>query len=269
MWRLFLFFLCISLTQINASAAQEGASAPLPLTVSAQYHFSFAGVVFGKAAVEVAQGANRFAMTTDIMTTGLVNTFTRHSSHTTLTGTGALDAATSRYEADYQTKKKQKYVRIARKGGKVVEEEVRPPENRDKRPAVSQHMKDQAYDPLSIVLALRQRLQAALARQQPRFDLLLFDGRRLSRLHFVVIGQAVTSVGGVKTPVWQVDVSRTVLEGYTASELADAKGKEPPLHIYFTQDERLLPVVFEAKLLLGTVRAALVKECATAAECAL
>ncbi|MBY0408473.1 MAG: DUF3108 domain-containing protein, partial [Rickettsiales bacterium] len=60
-----------------------------------------------------------------------------------------------------------------------------------------------------------------------------------------------------------------LLEGYTPSELADAQGKkEPPLHVYFTPDERMLPLMFEAKLWLGSVRATFAKECTTAEACA-
>jgi hypothetical protein len=91
----------------------------------------------------------------------------------------------------------------------------------------------------------------------------------LTEVDFAVIGDKTIPIGKSNVAVVQVDVSRKLLEGFTASEMESGKAKEPPVHVYFSHDERLLPLLFELPLWMGTARAVLAKECGKDESCLL
>lgn len=265
-----LFFIMLALFMPPARGAEARALPPLlPLTFQGIYHFTYGGIPFGKGGVEISQSAERYQMTADIASTGIVNAFLHHSSHSTATGTGSgFRYPHVRYESQYQTRKKKKYAMLRYENGALAEEKVAPPDNRSSRPAVSRELKDRAVNPLSLILDMRQSLHDAMRDGSQAFSLLLYDGRRLTQVHFRLAGVRTIPIGKALTEVVQVDVSRRLLEGFTSSELADAqKKKDPPLHVYFTHDERLLPLLFEAPLWFGTVRAVLGRECGEGESC--
>lgn len=259
-----------ALTQAQAAGAQAGAaeSQLSPLAFKGIYEFGFTGIRFGKLGIELDQTAARYQVTCDIVTTGLVKLFVKHSSHTHAQGSGHdFTYSDITYQTDYQTKKKKKSARLVYKNGKVVEEAVTPPENRATRPAVEDKLKENTTDPLSLVLRIRQALFDAQRAHAGPFSIRYYDGRRLTEIDFVVQGPRIIQFNGQKTAVVEVLASRKLIAGFTASELSSFNTKEPPLHIYFSQDKRLIPLKMEATLWMGMVQATLVKECAAGESC--
>ena len=267
-YKKFIFIITLCLAPIPSFAASDALGKLAPLDFNAVYSFGFGAVDFGKIGVDISQTPDAYAMSSDIVSTGILNAFLKHSSHTTQTGKGAeFHYSSIDYETHYQTKGKKKYAHILYNDGVVTEEKVEPADDREKRPAVSKALKDQSVTPLGLVIAMQQGIYDSLKHNKEAFSVYMYDGRRLSQIHFALIGDKTMPINGVPTKVVQVDVSRTLLEGYTQSELTDAQKKDPPLHVYFSNDERLIPLLFEVPMWMGSIRATLVKECAKGQSC--
>lgn len=240
------------------------------LTFKGIYEFSLAGVRFGRLGIEFEQKDKDYNMTADIGSTGVINLFAKHTSHTTVDGTGeSYNYPNRNYETHYQTKKKKRYVKMVYADGKETVEKIEPPENRDKRPAVEAKLKDAAVDPLTFVIAMRHSLYIARKEGKKKFTLTVYDGRRLTEANFTIAGTDVIEYNGRKLPVIDVAATRKQLAGFTPSEISDHSANEPVLHIYFSNDARQMPVELHADYWLGNISAKLVKECRTGESCLL
>lgn len=246
------------------------AEALTPVNFKALYEFDFGNIPIGRMGIEIEQTPVHYDIAADIMTTGIVKLFVKHSSHTTVDASGenflypSLD-----YESNYQTKKKKKYVHFIYKNGVETQETLVPPENRQTRPEVPADLKKNAADPLSFLLRMRQALWQAWRDGEKSFTINAYDGRRLYEADFTVKGKGTIGYNGRQMPVIAVDVKRKPLAGFTASEMAEFDHPEPVLHVYFSDDERMLPIRLEASAFLGTISATLAKECRTGESCLL
>ncbi|NBO19173.1 MAG: DUF3108 domain-containing protein [Proteobacteria bacterium] len=263
---LFLFIIALCATDSHAHAAE----ALLPLKLRAVYNFEYAGIVFGSAGLEMTQDENAFDAVSDVTSSGIARIFVKHDSHSVAKGTGKhYTYSDVDYDSHYQTRSKKKAAHLVWSDGVLAKEELQPAET-GKRPPVEAALKNNALDPLRFGLALRQQLFEAMQAGKKNYSLRVFDGRRLTQADFAIKGSATVSYLGQKLPVTRVDVTRTLLEGFTESELQEAADKkDPPLRMYFTQDERLIPVVLEVPLMLGRVRAVLARECSAGESCLL
>jgi hypothetical protein len=244
-------------------------AAALPLQLKGLYELSYAGMRVGNMGIEIDQTPEHYAITSDIATSGLAKMFVKHNSHTTVGGSGHdFIYPHIEYETHYQTRNKKKYVKMIYKDG-AVEETLIPPDNRKTRPAVAPELKKDSSDPLSLILRIRQGLFEARASKKDAFIIKAYDGRRLTQVAFTIAGTRTITYKNKPLSVIAVDSRRTLLGGFTASELADYSPKEPTLHSYFTDDERLLPIRLETSLWIGTLSATLAKECRTGESCLL
>lgn len=249
----------LALTQLN------------PLHLNALYVFDFSGIGFGKAGVAISQEPGAFEMVADVSSSGLARVFVKHDSHSVGSGVGKdFRYPECEYDSRYQTRGKKKHVRMRYHAGTVADQLVEPPDNPASRPPVAKELKAGTLDPLRFGLAMRSELYKAMKDGKKDYTLRIYDGRRLTEARFEIQEPTQIEYQGAMTAVFAVGVSRTLLEGFSASELADARDRpDPPLTIYFTQDERLIPIVMEVPLWLGRVRATLVKTCETKEACLL
>ncbi|MDX1976025.1 MAG: DUF3108 domain-containing protein [Rickettsiales bacterium] len=246
------------------------AEAPLAesMQIKALYDCQFNGIPFGRVGIEAEQSLQSYAISADIMLTGIAALFVKHSSHTTVDASGK-QYGNVRYESNYRTRKKQKYVNLVYRDGLLKEEKLMPPEDAKKRPVVDMEQKKDATDPLSLLIRARQLLADNLARNKNSFTTRVFDGRRLNELSFTIAGRKTIRMGEEKQPVVVVSVNRKPIAGFTASELEDISPKEAPIVIYFSDDARLWPIRFETRISLGLISASIVKECKTGESCLL
>ena len=251
----------------NTYPARAG-DALTPINFKGIYQFAFDGLPIGKMGIELEQTPQHYAATSDIMTTGLVGAFVKHLSHTTVDGSGQHYHYTDiTYESHYQTRKKKKYVQMVTQNGKLTLENLIPPENHESRSEVDEALKNNAVDPLSFLPQLRYDLFEARAKNEGHFTLNAYDGRRLTQVDFAIAGQKNISYNGQDVRVIDVTASRKQIAGFTKSEIDDFDPHEPILHIYFTDDARLIPIRLEARLMLGILSATLAKECTTGESC--
>lgn len=271
MWRKkFAFLLFLGVISSPAMADSEALGPLAPLNYKAVYHFGYGALTFGKIGLDISQTPDHALMASDVTSTGIMNALLKHSSHSTLDAKGSnYHYNNINYETNYQTKGKKKYAHIVYKNGEVADEKVMPPDDREKRPAVSKELKDKAVTPLGFGMAMRQALYDHLKAKDTHFSLYLYDGRRASEVDFVIVGRKTMPINGTPSDVVQVDMSRKLLEGYTQSELADSTKKEPPLHVYWSHDERLIPLLFEVPMMIGSLSATLAHECGPGESCLL
>ncbi len=240
------------------------------LSFRGYYKCTFSGINFAKLGIHAEQDSHSYAVTSDITLTGIAKLFTKHSSHTTVDASGKNYVySSSEYESNYKTKNKKRYVKITYKGEKFGKETLDPPENPAKRTPVPIEEKNESYDPLSGLLSARAQLIDALENGNKTFSLNIYDGRRLTQVDFTILGERVIRMDDRKVPVITVQAKRTLLAGFTNSELADHDPKEAPLLIHFSNDETLFPVRLEAHLMFGSIVADLHKTCSTQESCLL
>lgn len=248
----------------------QAASYSRDLAFRGYYKCSFSGIPFAKVGFHAEQDSHSYSATSDILLTGVVSLFTSHSSHSTVDGSGKDYAySASEYETNYKTKKKKRYVKINYKGETFAQETLVPPENPAKRTPVPAEEKHGSYDPLSALLKARMLLINALEKGEKTFTLNVYDGRRLTKVDFTLLSTRTIRMGGKKVPIVAVQAKRTLLAGFTKSELADHDPKEPPMIMYFSNDEKLFPVRLQANLSFGTLTADLEKTCSAQESCLL
>ena len=204
------------------------------------------------------------------MTTGLLKLFVKHSSHTTVDGSGAQDFTypEAEYESHYQTRGKKKYVKMITHAGITGGEILIPPDPPTRKP-VPPDMKKNIADPLTTLLRMREEVWKAVHNHTTHFSINLYDGRRLTQVNFIVGDKQNLRINGGKIPVIAINVTRKLLAGFTESELANYDPHESGARFYVTDDERLIPIRAEATLMFGIISATLAKECTGAENCLL
>jgi hypothetical protein len=248
----------------------QAASYSRDIAFRGYYKCSFSGIPFAKVGIHTEQDARNYSATTDILLTGVVSLFTSHSSHSTVDGSGKdYTYNASEYETNYKTKKKKRYVKLNYKGDIFDKETLVPPENPAKRTPVPTQEKNGSYDPLSALLKARMLLIDALEKNKKTFSLNVYDGRRLTKVDFTVLSTRTIRIDGKKVPIVAVQAKRTLIAGFTKSELADHDPQEPPMIMYFSNDEKLFPVRLQANLSFGRLTADLYKTCNAQESCLL
>jgi len=253
-----------------APGAGFAAEPVIPFTFHGLYEVNLGNIRFAKMGLEIEQQSDYYKVKGDIKVTGIVKMFTQHSSHTTVDGSGDnFNYPARAYETRYRTKKKHKYVKLIYESNTVKTEVLEPPENPAKRPVVPNTLKKNSYDPLSFILKMRMEIISALKSNKKDFSLNVYDGRRLTKANFNIIGRKAIRLDGKKTDVVIATVKRELTAGFTESEREDYSAYEPVITIYFSDDARFIPLKFETSFWLGTLSATLIKECRTGESCLL
>lgn len=263
----FCFILALSFAYFPLAASAEKLP---PLNEKLYYEADFSGINFGKIGIEIDEQADKANITCDITSSGIVALFVKHSSHTTLAATGSNFTYPDRtYESHYHTRKKYRFVKLVYKNGKIISSTIEPPEDPAKRPAVPEADINKAYDLMAFLLQLRSEVSNAKKTGNKDFILNAYDGRRLTRADFKVLGERSIKINGVKQKTFAVSARRKQLAGFTKGEIEDYDPNEPSMTIYFSDDEKLIPLRMEAPFLFQKVSATLVKTCGKDESCLL
>lgn len=241
-----------------------------PISEKLYYEAGWSGINFGKIGIEIDEQADKANITCDITSSGIMALFIKHSSHTTLIATGSNFTYPNRtYESHYHTRKKARAVKLIYKDGKIVKEDIQPPENREKRPAVPESDINSAYDLMTFLLQMRSEITDAQKTGKTTFTLNAYDGRRLTQADFNIVGENTIKIAGKKQKALAVTARRKFLAGYTKGELDDYDPNEPSLTVYFSNDEKLIPLRMEVPFFMQKISADLVKRCEKDESCLL
>ncbi len=249
---------------LSPVAAQD----PPPLVFKGIYEFAFDTIRIGQMGIEIEETPTTYAITSDIVTSGLLKLIVKHSSHTTVDASAGEPHPLITYESNYQTRNKKKYVKMVYENGQVTET-IEPPEPPGKRPPVPAALKNNAFDPLSFALAIRRSVLEARAQGKKTYKLNVYDGRRLTEASFYLKQNRSITYRGQPLQVTQVQVRRRLVAGFTQSELAKVDPDEPAVQMYVPLTGNGMPVRLEVRFLFGMLSATLVKECRTGESCLL
>lgn len=149
--------------------------------------------------------------------------------------------------------------------GKILFEQVTPPDNRAKRPAVEDAKKAGSFDPLSIVIEAHRMIKNAFvednfnSKNKYSFSLPLYDGRRRSDINFEL------DKNKNEDGLLHLKITQKPLAGYTDNEWKDIKKGERSVDIYL-DPTTYWPVSAQGKSALGSARAKFLHDCQTKFE---
>lgn len=253
----------------NAPAAAAPTPTP-PLSANLWYKFYWSGLYAGDVIIGVTETEDRYEARVAIETQDMVRTISQFWSDTSIHGVREKDAYRPAHYDTYFHRRKggpRKIVLDYEDNARIVKEDYNPPENRQKRPAVPPEQRDGAPDPITLALAVRQKLRTMLNAGTNIFTLRLFDGRRLSDVHFEIIGKDIIEVKEDRRRVIHIAYKQSPVAGYTNNEMKRMPSENPRVDIYVSDDERLIPLQVEGTAMMGTASATFRKECRLFEEC--
>lgn len=256
-----LIFINILLLFISLCDSPATAQTLAPIEKKLRYEASFSGIKFGKIDIEIKQQPDKANIICDISSTGIVNLFVKHSSHTTLSASGSDFSYPNRvYESNYKTRNKKRRVKLVYKDNKITEEIIEPKESENKRPKVPEDDKNSAYDLMSFLLQIRKEIANSRIKGNNSFTINIFDGRRLTQTDFTITGNKTIKISGKKYITIAVSSKRKPISGFSKGEMEDYKPNEPSMTSYFSNDGELIPLRMEIPFLFQYVRADLITD---------
>jgi hypothetical protein len=257
-WRI-VFVIFIVLTSFQAHASE-------PKDFTRWYKVHWGGLHI--ADLVASKQGNR--LTTKIETYGLVKKVSRYANHAYVDYEERNGRVVPRlFDQKMQQRQRKRYVSIEYdKDGIITKDQVTPPDNRAKRPAVPQEQKAGAPDPITASLMAWQYVKAWQQGEGPdRFTLSYYDGRRLAKLDFHIQRRLVREINKRNYKVILVTFRRSPVSGFTNNELERMEGEEPDFNVYFSDDEIMLPLITFAKAPLGHASIVYERECKAIENC--
>ena len=253
------------------AAAQEHAPLPplAPYDSIGYYTVSWSGIDVGGMAIEAHEDDDSYRMEVVVKSKGLAWTFTKHSSTTTVEGVKNGKYIPQKFETTFNLRGKTRHILlIYGKRGELESEYNHPPEDPKKRPPVPMELKQYALDALTPFFTQRKRIYNALQNGEDRFSLRMFDGRRLSDMHYFIHGRKQVGWNMQDVPVIHFSLTRTPVAGYKKDELADfQKEKDPNVSLYLSDDGRLIPLKIVVDSSAGLFYANYQQNCTTMEAC--
>jgi hypothetical protein len=241
-------FLILIVLSSYITTANAGPSPTLDTTRSYQVYIK------GIHIADLNAGIKEDSLTSDIDSYGIVKKISKYSSHgksTFIFKNGEF--IPQHYYTNFTQRHGPRTVDIKYNDkGEIISEVVTPPDHSWKRPTVNQANKKGAFDPLTAVMVARQKIINGLKNDQNSFNINIYDGRRLARLEFNILGREVRKIEGKKQNIVDVTFTRKPLEGFTNNELKRMKSEEPTFSLYLTDDEYMLPIKADVFSEMGT-----------------
>ncbi len=144
--------------------------------------------------------------------------------------------------------------------GKLAERKREPEDDPSWRPPVSTELANTATDTISAGLNLRKQMHDNMAREIRETTVRSYDGARLAELTFKVVSRARIELADGYHDAINVVVTRKPILGYTPKELKKFAAGDPTIHLYFSADEKMIPLKATAAIALGEINAELVTD---------
>ncbi len=144
-------------------------------------------------------------------------------------------------------------------GKNITFEEVVPPDNRGKRPAVAANLKVNTYDPLSMAIEARRLMIKAIkennfdTKGKYTYSLPLYDGRRRSDINLELESKRYNGN-------YHLKITQKPIAGYTDNEWADIRKGERIIDLYI-DPQTYWPVTARGESSIGSAKAHFVQNC--------
>lgn len=262
MGRLVSRYKAVVLLAALAVAAPASAQVPTlkPMNYTLKYDVTFNGLPIGRIRITAHESEFKYSASVDTKTRGLMRLF--DSTQSLLTANGRKDEGTF-IQKDYSTRStdddstKLTTIRYGMKG-EIIKSERNPPDDPKSRAPVPLEEASEGVNPVTALLIARYRLRDYIAANQRKATIRTYDGARLADLTFTVHSRTNFEIMDKRMDVINTELTRNPIAGYKAKELKKFRAGDPIIHVYFSADERFLPVKADIAIRFGTISAELV-----------
>ena len=143
---------------------------------------------------------------------------------------------------------------VYNKNGIITKQTREPRDDVNWRPLVPVADANTATDPISAFYILRKKLALMRTNNQSQTEVRTYDGARLATMRLTMIGCTQIDIMDAPMNVIDTRIERLPMAGYTPKEWKKFHAGDPEIHIYFSDDARLMPVLFTISLALGDLR---------------
>ncbi len=239
-------------------------AAPIaPLTIQAKYIVAWNGITIGRIRLNANETANSYSISVDTKTRGIGALFSNEKRIAMAEGKISADGRhiPSKYESRPQkeTGEAPKYSILRYDNeGRIQSREVVPDDTPNYRPAVPAADVNLATDSVTAGLVLRRKLHGEIAKNGNTTSVKTYDGSRLAEMKFAVVKpEAKVEIMDNYVAAVNTVVTRTPIKGYTAKEMKKYNAGDPEIHLYFSDDEKFIPVKATINTSFGQLSATL------------
>ena len=257
-----LVFALICATPLAASTQVP----PLePATASLRYDASIGVLPLGHMFVNIHETPLHYDMKIDTKSQGLVDVFAPIKSvaqvdgHRDETGNYVPHDYHSFNDRDGEIHDKKIHLTYG-DTGHLASRERNPDDDPNWRPPVPAADVGTAADPITGFLQHRRLLHDAMANERHDASVTTYDGARLAGIHFHVVSPARIEIMGKYVDAINTVITRHPIAGYTPKELKKFNQGDPVMHVYFSADGRLMPLMMTIDLTFGEVKIVLTKD---------
>ena len=239
--------------------ASEATAALEPLRMETRYEGSFSGLPLGRVRVTFIEQPTSYRLQLDTKSRGVASLFSDMKSVAEVRGD--IDAKRRYIHRLYRSTEDKngkanglnQYIAYNKKGA-ITKQLREPRDDINWRPLVPIADANTATDPISAFFILRKALARMLAKNQSQTEVRTYDGARLATMQLTLIGRTPIDMMDAPMNVVETRIERSPIAGYTPKEWKKFHAGDPEIHIYFSDDARLMPVLFTISLTLGELR---------------
>lgn len=249
-------FLCIGLPQLALAAGP----APLePWNFTARYTVAWTGISIGRIYITATEDATGYHMTVDTKTHGVGALFSDEKRVAEVTGTRTDGHyLPTKFESRPQDKNKSDRTELTYDAqGKLTGRIREPDDDPNWRPPVPREQLGTATDPITAGFVVRKALPLSPTLGD-KTSTHTYDGARLAQMTVHVENPRTTlTIMKQKMEALDVTVTRQPINGYTPKELKKFAAGDPVIHLYFTADNKRLPLRATVDAPIGQITATL------------
>ena len=228
-----------------AAYAADKPAALAPLNLEAKYVVAWNGITIGRVNLTAKETAKLYSMNVDTKTHGIATIFNTERRIAEANGTvnnGRYIPA--RYASFPQGKDEGRRTTLTyANNGKISNRERVPDDDVTWRVPVPEAQVNNATDPVTAGFILRKQLHEAIEAGKSESMVKTYDGARLAEMRFTVIKPSakVQVMDSYRDTVTTI-VTRQPIAGYTSKEIKTFTKGDPVVHLYFSADDKFMPL---------------------------
>jgi hypothetical protein len=232
-------------------------------TQAAWYRVYWGPMHIGNLVAEVQEDATSYRIKVDMVALGLARSISKYKSLTTVEGIReGKDYIPQRFETWSRTRKsgEKRITLFWDRQRRIISDSYSPPDPVWKRKKVPDGQRNGAYDTLTMIPLVWQKLREWKAGTAPvSYSTPMYDGRRLADLRLRYVG--------AKDDLLGFRFRRDPIAGFTDKEIKKMQNQEPDITIWVEDNAGMLPVKASGAALIGSATAELAARCPDFATC--
>ena len=241
--------------------AQSAEPALKPWNFTARYDVAWTGMTIGRILITATEDATGYHMTVDTKTHGIATMFSKERRIAEASGTRTADGTyiPGRFESRPQDQDKGDHTVLTYDAaGKLANRTRDPDDDPNWRPPVPREQANIATDPITAGFIIRHALSHTLDSGEDTLSTHTYDGARLAQMRVHLVNPS-TPLTIMDHPTNAIDltIARQPIAGYTPKERKKFEAGDPIIHLYFTADDRRIPLRATIATSFGEISATL------------